>query len=53
MMDADFARRTAELSSQLVSGLDMSTTMAGMDYNQTILPQPDGAWLCYMPQRQA
>ena len=39
MMDSDFARRTAELSSQLVSGLDMSTTMAGMDYNQTVLQQ--------------
>jgi hypothetical protein len=39
MMDSDFARRTAELSSQLVSGLDMSTTMAGMDYNQTVMQQ--------------
>lgn len=39
MMDSDFARRTAELSSQLVSGLDMSTTMAGMDYNRTLQQQ--------------
>lgn len=39
MLDSDFARRTAELSSQLVSGLDTSTTMAGLDYNRTILQQ--------------
>jgi len=35
----DTARRAAELSSQLVSGLDTSMTMAGIDYNQTILQQ--------------
>ena len=39
VLDSDFARRTAELSSQLVSGLDTSTTMAGLDYNRTILQQ--------------
>lgn len=35
----DTQRRAAELSSQLVTGLDTSMVMAGLDYNQTILQQ--------------
>lgn len=39
MADYDMRRRAAELSHQLVTGMDTSTVMSGMDYNGTILQQ--------------